>query len=437
MTSRLKKFGGSLVRQLLAPLIDRLDRQNAKFLTLSEEIFRTRSLLKKQSGQPIHVVFVCHNPSLWGKLKPVYTALSEDPVFNVSIVAVPYRHGTSGHNDFIDGGAFSFLESEGVSPIKGFDLTTQEWLDLKGLDPDYIFFQTPYDSQFPYSYTSEHVSLFAKICYVPYFGFLLYKGEVDEITHPRNFFRNISFAFMPHKAEQRDLMSKFPHELSEKRVVVVGAPMMDYTLNTVIPNGAAWNIGLGAGVKRVLWTPRWRTSERNCHFFDYKDYFFDLVEKREDIDFLFRPHPLCLQNFLATGEINQKQLDEMEARLSKTPNAGIDRSGEYQDTFLSSDILVSDMSSMLGEYFMTGKPIVYTHRVNCFNEFGAKLATGFYWVSDQKELNQILCMLLRGEDPLSEIRQSLIKDMFCNPPGGASEQIQSFLKSDFWKPTIQ
>jgi CDP-Glycerol:Poly(glycerophosphate) glycerophosphotransferase len=429
MKNVLKKLVVGFLDRWLRPVASQLKRQDTMLRTLADANARTRSILNRLQNQPIHVVFVCHNPSLWGKLNPVYIALRSDTCFKVSIVSAPYRHSIYGDDDFRDGGMAEFLKNNQIDAIEGYNKTNKQWLDLQDISPDYVFFQTPYDWQFPLLYTSEYISLFSRICYVPYFGILLYKGEVEKITHPPSFFRNVNIAFVSNASEREDLLSKFPDILSSKQVVVAGSPMLDYALGAVTAKGYAWKRNNKSNVKRILWTPRWRTSEGNCHFFDYKDYLLELANMRDDIDILFRPHPLCLPNFLATGEFPKEKQDEMFERVARMPNAGIDQSGDYQDTFLSSDILVSDMSSMLGEYFVTGKPIVYTHRVDSFNEFGAKLAKGFYWVRNQTELDEILQQLMRGEDPLKLTRQELIKKMFFVPRGGASNFIRNCLKA--------
>jgi hypothetical protein len=82
---------------------------------------------------------------------------------------------------------------------------------------------------------------------------------------------------------------------------------------------------------------------------------------------------------------------------------------------------------------LTGKPIIYTHRVNAFNEIGLKLASSFYWARNQNELNETLNMLLRGEDPQKPLRQKLIKELSLNSPGNASSIIKETLKKDFRK----
>jgi hypothetical protein len=388
-------------------------------------------MVKAATRQPIHVAFVCHSPSLWGKIAPLHTALLADPTFKVSPIAVPYRHGSFGDANYHDGGMTDFFRSKGIPFLHGWDEGTKQWLDLQTLAPDYVFFQTPYDDQFPPPYTSRYVSLHARVCYVPYVGVLIYRGAVEAITHPPAFFQNITTAFVATSVERDELLKKFTPWLTSDRVVVAGSPMADYARIGLVPKANAWKRVDERAVKRILWTPRWRTDEGNCHFFDYKDFLLDFVAHRPEVDFLLRPHPLCLQNFAKTGEFTKSQQEEFLRRIAAMPNANVDSSGDYQGTLLASDILISDMSSILAEYFITGKPIIYTHRVDSFNEIGAKLAQGFYWVRNSTELGRAIQGLLSGDDPLKPLRDRMITELFSPPTGGSCEFITNHLRLPF------
>jgi len=404
-------------------------QKSLKCLGRENQIIKNR--IKISQKQAIHTVFVCHSPSLWGALESVYQTILADSDFIVSIIAVPYMHSTFSDNEFHEGGMIEFLEKKKIVFIPGYNVKNKSWLDLQKLSPDYIFFQTPYDSQFPFFYTSAYVSLFARVCYVPYYGTLLYEGDVDKTTHPIDFFKNVSYYFVAHSEEQEDVAKKFSQIFPIINIINSGSPKTDYILNKPSTTRSTWKLGLEKQLIRILWTPRWQTSEGFCHFFDYKDYLLNFIETHIEIDFLFRPHPLCMQNFLNTGELSQAKYDEMLLLFDNMRNAKIDFSNDYQDTILTTDILISDMSSILYEFFMTGKPIIYTHRINGFNKFASKLAKGFYWVHNKTELEHTLQMLLSGEDPLKPLRQKLLKELLVNSPSGASTLIKETIKNDF------
>jgi len=399
--------------------------------TLADANFTTRAMLKRKRGEPIRVVFVCHEPALWSMFDSVYRGMVEDPSFSPLVVAVPYSHRTLPEGQYKDAGMLEFCQARKIHVISGYDKEQDEWRDPASLMPDYVFFQTPYDF-FPPAWSVASISMLARICYVPY-GTTIFRGEVDDISHPQAFFRCVSMTFAESPLRCEMFARKFERYewFDRKQLVTSGYPKLDYLVKGGIPSGGVWKRGVGRDIRRVLWTPRWRTSEGTCHFFEYKDYFVNFCKEHKNVDFAFRPHPLCLTNFLQTGELTESELRQMEHAYSSSSNMTLDKNPDYQDTFLTSDVLVSDVSSMLVEYFATGKPIVYTHRVDVFNELGHKLAEGFYWVRSASELDETLKMLISGKDPLRQKREQLMKSLLFLSEDGAAMRIMEVLRSDF------
>ena len=418
--------------KLLKPVLQKLEQQSDNIRIVAANTFKTGAMLKKVQGMPINVLFVCHEPALWGMFESVYTAMAEDSAFSPKVIALSYAHSTLAKGEYKDAGVVEFLESRGFPVIRGYDKENQKWIRPGMLHPDYVFFQTPYGC-YPSAWSVEKISLIARVCYIPY-ATCLFKGEVDEILHPSEFFRFVSLVFKEGRISRELFVEKFKHEdwFDERMVEVSGHPKLDYVEKTPVLVGSAWKRGVSMNVKRILWTPRWRTDEGTCHFFDYKDFFENFsADHLLEVDFAFRPHPLCLQNFLKTGELSSEQLDLLESAYNRSPNRVIDKAGDYQATFLTSDILVSDISSMMLEYFVTGKPIVYTHSIDQFNIFGAALSKGFYWVRNEAELKSTLEMLLSGNDPLRVVREEIIKTELFKADGGAGLQIAKRICADF------
>ena len=175
-------------------------------LFLTRENIDLRLKIKKLAGEKIHVVFVCHRPAVWESLHSVYDALMADDHFQVTIVAIPNKKELPGlllaHEEYASEGAETFWAANGC--LKGYDYETGEWLDLRSLKPDYVFFQQPYNTTRPTGYQSGVVSQYAKILYIPY-GMWLIGGEVFESTHPADFLNDVSYDFCPHQLAAQDL----------------------------------------------------------------------------------------------------------------------------------------------------------------------------------------------------------------------------------------
>lgn len=430
MKATIKKILRKLRKRCLGPLIERIERQENRLMGLIDANYRLRDMLTRNQNKPTHVVFVCHEPGLWNMFESVYKALDNNSGFRTSVVALPHQHGTLAEGLYEDKGVFEFLKERGVNVIQGYNKDTDTWLHPAWLNADYLFFQTPYQ-RFPELWSIERVSVFSRICYIPY-GTVLENDVIGETSHPESFFRHTDLFFMEAPMTRKIFIEKFHNKnwCDHKRVILSGHPKYDRMSEIDKLQGKVWKRGLKNDFKKILWSTRWRTSEGTCHFFDYKDYFFEFCKKHPDIDFVFRPHPLLFQNFLNTGEMSLDEKTRFIDDYDNSPNMNIDMNKDYADTFLTSNMLITDISSFMIEYLVTGKPIIYTHRVNSFNEFGQKLSEGCYWVRNSSELNETISMLLSGEDPLQKKRKELMKELIFIPEGGAGEFIKKCLQDN-------
>lgn len=435
LTQRLEGWLRAQARPLLQRftrgLLQRLDAQQIIGVDQREANLRTRAALKRQTGQPIRVVFVCHGKAMWPLFESVYAAARQDAAFQPIVLALPYRHSTLPPGQYRDERIADFLRPRGIPVVEGVDPETGAWLEPRDLDADYVFFQTPY-RLYADAWNVERVAVHARVCYVPY-GCTLFSGAVDSVSHPEHFFRHVWLTFTENPHGQRLFEDKFRAASWYRAAsfVLTGYPKLDHMLRSGPALGGVWKRPEGEGALRILFTPRWRTEEGTCHFFDYKDVLFEFCRDRTDRELAFRPHPLCLQNFVKTGEMTSSEVDALRSSYAEAPNMVLDESGDYRSTFLSSSVLVSDVSSMLFEYFATGKPIVYTHRVDVFNELGRTLAEGFYWVRDADELRNVLDRLQRGDDPLASKRRELIDSIVRISSDSAGSAIVRALKRDF------
>jgi CDP-Glycerol:Poly(glycerophosphate) glycerophosphotransferase len=431
MRSKVKRLVRTGGLKVLGPILRRIDRQNELIRLVAKENQKTRAMVKQQQGQPINVLFVCHEPSLWSMFDSVYRAMVDDPEFNPMVVALPYRHSSLPQGKYKDAGMVVFLEKRGILVVRGYEEDSGRWMRPAEFSPDYIFFQTPYDL-FPPEWCVEHASLIARVCYIPY-GTSISQGQIENIIHPSSFFKYVSLFIMESVFTRNLFVTQLKSRqwFNRDSVLVGGCPKFDYLANAPVSLGNSWRRGLAEGVMRILWTPRWNTGEGHCHFFDYKDFFGSFCRANQDVDFVLRPHPLCFQNFISTREMTCEEVGKMEVDYRESANMVIHQKGDYQDLLLTCDIFVSDLSSMLLEYLATGKPIIYTHRKNVFNSLGQELARGAYWVETEKELAAVLMRLKGGDDPLRENRK-LIKDKILYlPKGGACARIKELLRLDF------
>lgn len=399
---------------------------------LAQENVNNRIKTKILTEQKINVVFVCHRPNVWTSLKSVYEELKKDSFFNVSIVAIPVKEerpklGWS-HENYISEGAEDFFKD--YNCINGYDYEKKEWFDLRKLKPDYLFFQQPYNVALNPLYNSALVSKYCKICYVAYASNFIGTGILEEST-PKDFMQNVSLFFTQNEIDNRLVNSVLEnYKNCFTKTIITGFPRYDDINKYKNSESSLWKFSREKNKFRIIWTPRWCTNEGNCNFFEYKDALLEYADKNQDIDFIFRPHPHAFVGLNATGELPEKEADKYKAEYEKRENTTIDYQKEYFQTFFSSDCLVTDISSIIADYFLTGNPIIYCHKKDCFNELSRKLSEGFYWVKNKHELFETLDKIKNGYDPLKEKRQELIKTQFQISDKTAGMKITEIIKKD-------
>lgn len=370
---------------------------------------------KRKTGKKIRIVFVCNRPSVWGALKTVYKALTEDPLFEPLIVTIP-QYNPDNPDGYDDEGADDFFAA--YHPIRGFDPETKTYRSLKDLNPDVVFFQVPYDSLREKRYRSYKVCKYAKIAYISYFSIIpdaVSDTQTISTCYPVGFLKNTSYLYAQNWWEADFIQSLLKGDSRRApQLVITGFPKYDEMQGNCPTESGVWNFPEKENHFRVLWTPRWTTNENACHFFAYKDKLAAYCEEHADVDFVFRPHPQAWIEYRKTGEFTDSQRRVLEAQYAQSPNMAIDNQKAYIETFFSSDCLISDSSSMIFQYYVTGKPIVFCNNPLSINTLDRDSAFGrsLYWAETWEEAECFLEMLRHGEDPCREERQRVIREVF-------------------------
>ena len=124
--------------------------------------------------------------------------------------------------------------------------------------------------------------------------------------------------------------------------------------------------------------------------------------------------------------------NKMIRKYEESPNMTIDKNADYLPLFYSSDCLVTDLSSVVPEYLLTGKPIIYCKNKKTVNNIEGKITEGFYTVHDWNELHSTINQLINGIDPLKKTREKLITEELRYDPNYCSgEKITEIIKTKF------
>ena len=404
----IKKIPG--VNPLICFAKDKLqDIRAAKAFLTERNIPRT---------SPIRVGFICQYIPVWHKLQPIYEAMREDPHFAPYIICVPSNIENSQlvGNDLGRNDTYEYFTANGYRESLNSLQPDGSWLPLESLQLSYIFYPRPYDSCMPECYHSNRVCHYCKICLILY-GMNTTK-EIVSVTLHKDFFRHVYcyFAELPYSMEYNQQQNRWLHRLGLQQSVYYGMPGIEGILSSKNASSPAWDFSKNGF--RIMWTPRWTTDPAlgGSNFFTYYQHLIRYAEENSDADLLFRPHPLALQHFLRTGEMTQQDVDQFQHACSTISNLSLDQQKEYAATFWNTDVLISDISGLIPEYFVTGKPLIYcaSNMSLTPEETTQQIIDGSYVVHNWEQLQSCLDMLKRGKDPLAEKRAQIVKELYCD-----------------------
>ncbi len=353
----------------------------------------------------IRVVFIVQSRITCDKFLPVYEAMKarEDITpFLFLHSDTKYKHSENSWNYFRNRYPDDVIYDNCTLP------------DLRQLNPDYVFLSNPYEYRraFP-SVRIEDIITFAKVCVISYGTTLAYSFINRLLDDFPKFYRNIYLLFCSGESVKVTLTERFSinAELNRQHFEFAGYPALKayYGLEKT-----------PSTKKRVLWTPRWTPGGHyeaitgGSHFLQYKDKFISLAKRYGDnAEFYFRPHMNLFRELVKSGDMTK---EEVLAYKKNLKNANIVRHTNLSDmdkAVRNIDIFLADYSSMLIEFFLTGRPVIYCEYPKAvplpeYKEMFAAMYIAHSWDDVQRRLDE----LVAGNDPLFEKRQEIAKKIY-------------------------
>lgn len=402
-------------------VLDRLKYQRSlNYISKNTQKVRKKIL----NNEILNIVFIIQYIPGWNKIEPVYNKMLKDSRFNPIIVCVPFNIQNNKLMDNNGNDTFDYFINHGYQAINA--LTGNAcWYDLKKLKPDYIFHSRPYNHFMPKNYTSKKIVKYALICNIMY-GANFSLNEQD-VTLNEDYYKNVYMFFCFDKGEQEFYSKRFKFGISKgiQKVLPYGAIGLEQILKSEIKyEDRSFD-------KTILWTPRWSTDKYigGSNFFNYRDVILNIANEYKNIKFIFRPHPLMFDNFIKTGELSIKEVEVFKKYINSQPNLELNESKEYSDLFWRSDFIITDLSGIVPEYFVTNKPIIYCHSDASFNylEYSKAIIDSSYSVFNSEQLIDTIIMLINNKDIKKIQRQNIINKYFSNVENNSENILESLL----------
>lgn len=352
--------------------------------------------------KPLKIIVVIQYP-LTNLFDTFYLECIKRKNISFSFVIIPSVQpgNTIYHSDL--GDISDLMKLKKYPYINGINIKTGNYLDLKTLQPDIVFLQTPYDEQRASKlYSSEYLKSFTKVANISYGAIMIkHTGIYKDLINNNSFYNNTWKVFV----ENEDMKVLFDNLIPGK-AVSIGYLKCDYFLNYLdkddFPN--RWSIPRKNSY-RIIWKPRWVATIGYSTLFTYLYYFIDLVKNNPRIDFIWYMHPFIKSQVISSDLITQEELNSILYKISQISNFKIEEGADFLESIWSADLFIADASSTLVEYSLTGKPCIYTPVKLELNTFGKKLIKGMYIVNNSSQMSDKIKDLMEGKDTLKKIRE--------------------------------
>ena len=424
------------VRHDVAELGARLDRlaesaeespQRFAELRDSVHLVARRSALQRRRTR---VLILVHVLGAWDSYHALVEEMARSDDFEPIVASIPRRfrgsHGLYGEEEVHRG-----LTERGVTHLRFGAADLDGTLSLiKAMEPDVIFRQSQWDADVPDELNSARLG-FARTCLVPYETMNIVVNVADAQTTnsavDTDYHRAAWLVFCTNDMVREIAVRDGVRDGAQFRVV--GHPKADH-LRSAAPR---WPLTPAAGEEarpgRVVWSAhhtigRGWTDYGAFHLM--RDDMLAWARQRDDVQFVFMPHPALLP-FPDSEEspISRAEFDAWMSAWASLPNTGVLSEADYGPTLAASDLMVTDGLSMLVEYQILAKPVVFYERRGHrpFNAIGEQVVRGVHSVPSVEEARRLADKFLGGEpDPLRDRQRDNVRALF-----GAGESVGRIL----------
>lgn len=349
------------------------------------------SIKRNMTRDKVKVGFIVQMPEIWDKEAPVFEALLRDDRFDACLIVVP-------HYDYSKDKLCSYGDELEYFRNKYPDLLLITLKDLKDnvIDDsyDYVFYQRCWELYLPVQLRCRNVIKHAMTCYTPY-GF--HCGPESHSYYCIDFFRYLSKFYCCSKDQAEEV----------KQIGYIDSSYLGYPGFTALDYSKK-----RSGNTNILWTPRWINDQYGgSTFYKYKDKILDLLDISDSISLKLRPHPLTFENAVKEKRMTEEEVKEYIEKI-RSAGASFDINKIVGETFSDTDILITDFSSVVVFYYVSGRPIIYCSDTNIpMTGLFRQLIDSVYIAKSWEDVYRITKDLVNGIDPLYEKRQEVIRKM--------------------------
>jgi hypothetical protein len=434
LTEELRAARGDL--EALRSRLDAVATTEESALRFSELRDSVHVVARRTSLQrrPTRVLFLVHVLGAWDSYHCLVEAMSGSDDFEPVVASIPRRFrgsdGLYGEEEVHRG-----LAERGVAHLRFATDDLEAVLPLiKAIEPDVIFRQSQWDADVPDELGTERLN-FARTCLVPYETMNIVVNVPDAGTPntavDSRYHRAAWLVFCTNDMTREIAVRDGARGGAQFRVV--GHPKADH-LRAAEPG---WPIDTPPQGRpgRVVWSAHHTIGQGWTDFGAFhlvRDEMLAWAQRRDDVQFAFMPHPALLPfPDSAASPIDREEFDGWMRAWTALPNTAVLSEADYGPTLAASDLMITDGLSMLVEYQLFAKPVIYYEREGhrAFNAIGERIVRGVHVVRAVDEARLLAEKFLGGEpDPLRDRQRENVEELFGS--GDSVEQILTALRRE-------
>ncbi|MEW4285748.1 CDP-glycerol glycerophosphotransferase family protein [Priestia koreensis] len=392
-----------------------------------ESIGTIKEIVVNKLDVELEVLFLPYKASMWDSLESIYTEAQADPNCKCYVVPIPYYEKNE-HGEIIK---FCYEGNEFPNDVA---ITPFELYNLEERKPDIVYIHNPYDqynklTMVNPNYFSDVLAQYTKmLVYVPYYV----AGSIESVAFQLlPSFKNVNKIITQSSALTNTYLIS---GVDSEKLLTLGSPKIDamVTLHNrdseltwywekMIENKKV--ILFNTGIADLLATSMWleRIEEIVSHFLNLKDYVL-----------IWRPHPLTEVTLNTMRPNIKKNFLALKDKINQSSNIIIDKSSNVYTAVNISDALISDYSSIMLQYIVTGKPILSVvdeemtrEGRNYFSDY-----LGCYFTNEGVTVADFIDILEKDKDYKKENRVNRFKRSITNPDGNSGSIIYNKIKTE-------
>lgn len=366
----------------------------------------------------INVAFFVMNLGMW-KSEELFKLLLADKNFSPFVMSFLYPKDPLEYRIQTQESIQKYCLEKNYPYFNCYNFEKREWLDVESLSPDVVFYTQPYNNGYD-NYKIEKLWKQCIFCYIPY----CYQMERFSFFH-NHLLQNIAWK-MFYPTEFHLKLAQHNAYNKGENVVVCGYPLAEQLICNERENWTGWKQKDHA-IKRVIWAPHHTIREEDnlnySNFLELADAMIDIAKEYDGrIQFAFKPHPRLMNKLFNAPGWGEEKTKKYYSYWSDMPNT-VYVEGDYINLFRSSDALIHDCSSFMGEYLYTQRPLMFIAKKGCeemMNDFGRECFKQHYKGTSINDIRTFIeNVVIEGKDTMLKPRQDFFKK-YLLPPNGKS-----------------